>query len=135
MMQGFMSNLTYSGRRSTLMLFINGRSVECGQLKRAIESTYLVHNPKAAKPWLFMVSTPAKEWGMGWEGMLPSTRALNQTRLPEPWLPKPTIAVHTVHSQCLLVISMLVHMGWFSECARRGVWHAWAGTVPCGCAA
>lgn len=56
-MQGFISGLTYVGRKSHLLLFINGRPVECGQLKRSIEAQYLAHNPKASKPWLFMVST------------------------------------------------------------------------------
>jgi hypothetical protein len=58
-LQGFVSNLTYIGRKSSLLLFINGRPVESGQLKRGIEAQYLAHNPKASKPWVFLVSATA----------------------------------------------------------------------------
>jgi DNA mismatch repair protein MLH1 len=51
---GFVSNLTHIGRRSTLILFINGRPVDQGQLKRAIEAVYVAQNPKANKPWVFL---------------------------------------------------------------------------------
>jgi DNA mismatch repair protein MLH1 len=51
---GFISNLTHTGRRSTLILFINGRPVDQGQLKRAIEAVYVAQNPKANKPWVFL---------------------------------------------------------------------------------
>lgn len=43
---GYLSNVTYVGRRSTLVLFINGRPVEQGQLRRAIEAVYTAQNPK-----------------------------------------------------------------------------------------
>jgi DNA mismatch repair protein MLH1 len=52
--EGFVSNLTHVGRRSTLILFINGRPVDQGQLKRAIEAVYVAQNPKANKPWVFL---------------------------------------------------------------------------------
>jgi DNA mismatch repair ATPase MutL len=48
------SNLTYAGRRAQLVLFINGRPVEQGQLRRALEGVYAAHNPKAAKPWVYL---------------------------------------------------------------------------------
>eukprot|EP00775_Hariotina_reticulata_P009980 gene9981-10135_t len=51
---GFVSNLTHVGRKSVLILFINGRPVEQGQLKRAIEAVYTAQNPKASKPWVFL---------------------------------------------------------------------------------
>jgi DNA mismatch repair protein MLH1 len=51
---GFISNLTHVGRKSVLILFINGRPVEQGQLKRAMEAVYTSQNPKASKPWLFL---------------------------------------------------------------------------------
>ncbi|KAF8068255.1 Mlh1 [Scenedesmus sp. PABB004] len=51
---GFCSALTHAGRRSALILFINGRPVEQGQLRRAIEGAYAAHNPKATKPWVFL---------------------------------------------------------------------------------
>eukprot|EP00882_Tetradesmus_deserticola_P008391 GHRQ01008848.1.p1 GENE.GHRQ01008848.1~~GHRQ01008848.1.p1 ORF type:complete len:560 (+),score=205.50 GHRQ01008848.1:133-1812(+) len=52
--EGFVSNLTHIGRRSTLILFINGRPVDQGQLKRALEAVYVAQNPKANKPWVFL---------------------------------------------------------------------------------
>lgn len=52
--QGYVSNLTYLGRKSVLVLFINGRPVEQGQLRRAIEAVYTAQNPKANKPWVFL---------------------------------------------------------------------------------
>ena len=52
--QGYVSNLTYIGRRSVLVLFINGRPVEQGQLRRAIEAVFTAQNPKANKPWVFL---------------------------------------------------------------------------------
>jgi hypothetical protein len=52
--QGYISNLTYMGRRSVLILFINGRPVEQGQLRRAIEAVFTAQNPKANKPWVFL---------------------------------------------------------------------------------
>ncbi len=53
--QGYISNLTHVGRKSLLVLFINARPVECAQLKRAVEAMYTAQNPKATKPFLFMV--------------------------------------------------------------------------------
>jgi len=52
--EGYVSNLTHLGRRSVLVLFINGRPVEQGQLRRAIEAVYTAQNPKANKPWVFL---------------------------------------------------------------------------------
>lgn len=53
-LSGLASALTYSGRRSALLLFINGRPVEQPQLKRALEGVYTALNPKAAKPWMYL---------------------------------------------------------------------------------
>jgi len=55
-MQGIVSGTDYAGKRTSLMLFINGRPVECSPLKRAIEITYTTLLPKAAKPWVFLAS-------------------------------------------------------------------------------
>ena len=38
-----------------MVLFINGRPVDCSPLKRALEATYAAILPKAAKPWVFLV--------------------------------------------------------------------------------
>ena len=54
-LQGFVSNADYSGKKTVLVLFINGRPVECSPLKRALEATYAAILPKASKPWVFLV--------------------------------------------------------------------------------
>ena len=53
--QGLMTGADYSGKKTTLVLFINGRPVECSPLKRAVELMYSRLLPKAAKPFLFLV--------------------------------------------------------------------------------
>ena len=50
-----MSGADYSGRKTILVLFINGRAVDCSPLKRAIEATYATILPKASKPFLYLV--------------------------------------------------------------------------------
>ncbi len=59
--QGYVSSADYSGKRAVLVLFINGRPVECAPLRRALEATYASVLPKAAKPFVFLVglSNPA----------------------------------------------------------------------------
>ncbi|KAI3434419.1 hypothetical protein D9Q98_002497 [Chlorella vulgaris] len=52
--EGFVSNADYCGKKTQLVLFINGRAVECTPLKRAIEATYAAVLPKAAKPFAFL---------------------------------------------------------------------------------
>ena len=54
-LQGFVSNADYSGKKTVLVVFINGRPVDCSPLKRALEATYAAILPKAAKPWVFLV--------------------------------------------------------------------------------
>lgn len=54
-LQGYVSNADYSGKKTVLVLFINGRPVDCSTLKRALEATYAAILPKAAKPWVFLV--------------------------------------------------------------------------------
>lgn len=56
-MQGYASGPDYSGKKATLVLFINGRPVECSPLKRAIEATYAAILPKGYKPFVFLVSS------------------------------------------------------------------------------
>lgn len=50
-----MSNADFNGKKTMLVLFINGRPVDCSPLKRALEATYAAILPKAAKPWIFLV--------------------------------------------------------------------------------
>ena len=51
---GFITGADYAGKQTQLILFINGRSVDCPPMKRCLESTYASLLPKAAKPWAFL---------------------------------------------------------------------------------
>ncbi|XP_021898319.1 DNA mismatch repair protein MLH1 [Carica papaya] len=53
-MDGFVSNSNYVAKKTTLVLFINDRLVECTALKRAIEIVYAATLPKASKPFIYM---------------------------------------------------------------------------------
>ncbi|XP_031503809.1 DNA mismatch repair protein MLH1 isoform X2 [Nymphaea colorata] len=53
-MKGFISNANYNAKKTTMVLFINERLVECTPLKRAIEVVYAATVPKAAKPFVYM---------------------------------------------------------------------------------
>lgn len=55
LLQGFVSNADFNSKKTMLVLFINGRPVDCSPLKRALEATYAAILPKAAKPWIFLV--------------------------------------------------------------------------------
>ncbi|PRW20651.1 DNA mismatch repair Mlh1 isoform X1 [Chlorella sorokiniana] len=52
--EGYISTADYEGKKTQLVLFINGRSVECTPLKRALEASYAAVLPKACKPFLFL---------------------------------------------------------------------------------
>ena len=51
---GLISGGNYHSKRTTFILFINSRLVECAPLKRACESVYAAILPKAEKPFIFM---------------------------------------------------------------------------------
>ncbi|XP_039124068.1 DNA mismatch repair protein MLH1 isoform X1 [Dioscorea cayenensis subsp. rotundata] len=53
-MDGFVSNANYAAKKTTMVLFINDRLVECTALKRAIEVVYSATLPKASKPFIYM---------------------------------------------------------------------------------
>ncbi|XP_076903537.1 DNA mismatch repair protein MLH1-like, partial [Bidens hawaiensis] len=53
-MSGYISDSNYSAKKTTMVLFINERLVECTALKRAIEIVYGVTLPKASKPFIYM---------------------------------------------------------------------------------
>ncbi|KAI9200538.1 hypothetical protein LWI28_009575 [Acer negundo] len=53
-MDGFISNSNYVAKKTTMVLFINDRLVECSALKRAIEIVYAATLPKASKPFIYM---------------------------------------------------------------------------------
>jgi len=44
--QGFVSSASYAAKRTQMVLFINGRAVECGPMRRALEATYAQLLPK-----------------------------------------------------------------------------------------
>nr|POE72091.1 putative mutl protein like 1 [Quercus suber] len=51
---GLVSTANYSTKKTTLLLFINHRSVDSGIIKRAIESTYSLVLPKGGKPFVYL---------------------------------------------------------------------------------
>ncbi|XP_048424037.1 DNA mismatch repair protein MLH1-like [Pyrus x bretschneideri] len=53
-MDGFISDSNYVAKKMTMVLFINDRSVDCSDLKRAIEVVYAATLPKASKPFIYM---------------------------------------------------------------------------------
>ncbi|KAH1032231.1 hypothetical protein J1N35_044405 [Gossypium stocksii] len=56
-MDGFISNSNYVTKKTTMVLFINDRLVECTALKRALEVVYVATLPKASKPFIYMSIT------------------------------------------------------------------------------
>ncbi|KAL0927023.1 hypothetical protein M5K25_001175 [Dendrobium thyrsiflorum] len=60
-MDGFISSANYMAKKTTMVLFINDRLVECTPLKRAIEVAYSATLTKASKPFIFMsISVPSE---------------------------------------------------------------------------
>ncbi|XP_048424031.1 DNA mismatch repair protein MLH1-like [Pyrus x bretschneideri] len=53
-MDGFISDSNYVAKKMTMVLFINDRSVDCSDLKRALEVVYAATLPKASKPFIYM---------------------------------------------------------------------------------
>ncbi|GLJ54312.1 hypothetical protein SUGI_1165300 [Cryptomeria japonica] len=53
-MEGLVSSANYSAKKTTMVLFINDRLVECSPLKKAIEVVYSAILPKASKPFIYM---------------------------------------------------------------------------------
>lgn len=53
-MDGLISSANYSSKRSSMVLFINDRLVECTALRKAIELVYATILPKASKPFIYM---------------------------------------------------------------------------------
>lgn len=52
--EGLASGPEYGSKKTTLVLFINGRLVDCSPLKRAIEACYAAALPKAERPFCFL---------------------------------------------------------------------------------
>ena len=54
------SSANYSAKKTTMVLFINDRLVECNALKKALELVYSTILPKASKPFLYLsITMPA----------------------------------------------------------------------------
>jgi DNA mismatch repair protein MLH1 len=51
---GWVSNANYSVKRTTLLLFINHRSVESSNIKKAMEQTYATFLPKGGHPFIYL---------------------------------------------------------------------------------
>lgn len=52
--RGYITNVNYSSKKSTILLFINHRLVESVSLKAAIDETYAVYLPKGARPFVYL---------------------------------------------------------------------------------
>lgn len=51
---GWTSNANYHVKKTTLLLFINHRSVESSAIKKAIEQTYTAYLPKGGHPFVYL---------------------------------------------------------------------------------
>ena len=51
---GWTSNANYSVKKTTILLFINHRSVESSAIKKAIEQTYSAFLPKGGHPFIYL---------------------------------------------------------------------------------
>lgn len=51
---GLVSNANYSGKRTNFLLFINHRSVDSNNIKKAIEQTYSMFLPKGGRPFIYL---------------------------------------------------------------------------------
>ncbi|KAF2148977.1 DNA mismatch repair protein MutL [Myriangium duriaei CBS 260.36] len=51
---GWASSVNYSGKKTTLLLFINHRSVESTAIRKAIESTYQAFLPRHGHPFVYL---------------------------------------------------------------------------------
>ncbi|KAF2803076.1 DNA mismatch repair protein MutL [Mytilinidion resinicola] len=51
---GWVSNANYSVKRTALLLFINHRSVESSNIKKAVEQTYATFLPKGGHPFIYL---------------------------------------------------------------------------------
>lgn len=52
--EAWVSNANYSVKRTTLLLFINHRSVESSAIKKAVEQTYSAFLPKGGHPFVYL---------------------------------------------------------------------------------
>ncbi|KAL5724741.1 DNA mismatch repair protein [Ranunculus cassubicifolius] len=83
-MHGYISNSNYSAKKTTMVLFINDRLVECTALKRAIEVVYAATLPKASKPFVYMsIGLPPEHVDVNVHPTKREVSLLNQERIIE----------------------------------------------------
>ena len=51
---GYTSNANYHVKKTTILLFINHRSVESSSIKKALEQTYITFLPKGGHPFVYL---------------------------------------------------------------------------------
>lgn len=53
-MNGYVTNVSYSGKKSKILLFINNRSVECPAIKKSIDELYAIFLPKGQHGFVYI---------------------------------------------------------------------------------
>ncbi|CAL1373770.1 unnamed protein product [Linum trigynum] len=83
-MDGFISSSNYMAKKTTMVLFINDRLVECTALKRALEIVYAATLPKASKPFIYMsIQLPPEHVDVNVHPTKREVSLLNQERIIE----------------------------------------------------
>ncbi|XP_051228428.1 DNA mismatch repair protein MLH1 [Lolium perenne] len=83
-MDGFISNANYVAKKTTMILFINDRLVDCTSLKRAIEFVYSAILPQASKPFVYMsINLPPEHVDVNIHPTKKEVSLLNQERIIE----------------------------------------------------
>ncbi|EFA08028.2 DNA mismatch repair protein Mlh1-like Protein [Tribolium castaneum] len=52
--RGYMTNVNYSSKKFTFLLFINNRLVDCNNLKKCIDQVYATYLPKNSHPFVYL---------------------------------------------------------------------------------
>jgi len=83
-MDGFISNANYVAKKTTMILFINDRLVDCTSLKRAVEFVYSAILPQASKPFIYMsINLPPEHVDVNIHPTKKEVSLLNQERIIE----------------------------------------------------
>ncbi|VAH69608.1 unnamed protein product [Triticum turgidum subsp. durum] len=83
-MDGFISNANYVAKKTTMILFINDRLVDCTSLKRATEFVYSAILPQASKPFIYMsINLPPEHVDVNIHPTKKEVSLLNQERIIE----------------------------------------------------
>ncbi|KAK1299561.1 DNA mismatch repair protein MLH1 [Acorus calamus] len=122
-MDGYISNANYISKKTTMVLFINDRLVECNALKRAIEVVYAATLPKASKPFVYMsIALPPEHVDVNMHPTKREVSLLNQESLVE------TIqsAVETMLMNCNTTRTF----GTQGQNHRKFLSIKWSGRIP-----